>query len=571
MSKGLSTLKPPARLSLELLLISGIAIAILIRLLNLASREFWYDEVLSLLLSSGQKAAYGTPEGVAELAKYKALLSLPAESGIPGLIKTIVSLLRGLVGGEPHPPLFFLSQHLWLRLFGNSEAAMRSIGVLLSMGSVAAAFGLGRLILGYRGGLIFAAILAANPFYLFHSLNVRMYGPLILWTILSTWALLELIDLNIKNNPEAELPPSPRSPGWLWNLVLIGSIAAGLLTFYLFAYWVITLAVLVIYLDRRRWWQLWLRLAAGVLLTLPWAIWGTRQQLRNADFGRFNASKSLLESGIQHLQDLATTIGTNLVVGDWATSFLPSAVGVIGVIAIALLFGCTISLWRKEPRLLEIALILGLFPLLLALLIDIFTRKFTLGFGYGRTMILIVPGCLLLVALWIEKAAGKWRELAACALLIFYLSVNVSDFSLRQRGMFNQVANLIRQAPTETTLVAMNSHAWGNIMRLAYYTPPNASVQVLAQPPAKLASALETVLKDRANTQYSRLIWLDFADPIWSRLKTETEQASARKNVEQVLQTRFCNQAQACKTTQQPLVGTMPIDQFTVNLYTRKQ
>ncbi len=47
------------------------------------------------------------------------------------------------------------------------------------------AYGLGRVVLGHRGGLLLAALLGINPFYLFHSLNLRMYAPLVLWATLS--------------------------------------------------------------------------------------------------------------------------------------------------------------------------------------------------------------------------------------------------------------------------------------------------------------------------------------------------------------------------------------------------
>lgn len=565
MSQGFSKLKPPVSLSLELLLIVGIAIAILLRLLNLGSREFWYDEVLSLLLSNGQKINYETPGNLpVVLADWAPVLRLPAEKSFGDAIATIVKLLRGLVGGEPHPPLFFLSQHLWLRLFGNGEAAMRSLGALLSIGSIGAAYGLGRTLLGHRGGLLLAALLAANPFYLFHSLNIRMYGPLVLWTILSAWALLQLIRGHEKDAKIADEELAPSVSPLLWNLVLIGSVAAGLMTFYLFAYWLIALAVLVLYLDRRRWWQHGLRLGMGVLLTTPWALWGTRQQLRNSDFERFNTTQSPLEAGLKHLENVASTLGTHLVVGDWVTSLPPVVTMIAGVVAIALLTACSINLWRRgERRRLTIALILGIFPLLLALAIDIITRKFTLGFGFGRTMILILPGCLLLLAVWIEQASGRWKELAACALLLWYLSVSVGDFTLRPRWIFHQLADLIQKQPTTPTLVVMNSLAWGHVLRLAYYLPTTAPVELLAQHPAELDTTLEKFLQGADGAKFPRLIWLDSANPVWGRLKTDAEKETERGQVQKVLDAKFK------LIDRQQLSGTMSLDQFTVNLYTR--
>ncbi len=539
---------------LEFVLLSAIAIAIILRLLNLGNREFWYDEVLSLLLSTGQKIAYHSPEDTpVVLSNYKSLLSLPAESNLHNIFITIRNLLRGIVGGEPHPPLFFLSQHLWLRLFGNSEAAMRSLGALLSVGALASSYGLGKVLLGHRGGLLLAALLGTNPYYLFHSLNVRMYAPLVFWTTLSAWALLMLI-----GRSTSPLQKSEKSP-ILWYILLIVSVAAGLLTFYLFAYWLVVLFALVILLDRRKWWQYGLLLGAGVLLTIPWDIWGIPQELRNADFGRFGAKKGFLAASWQHLQDVAQTLGIHLVLGDWVTSLPPLSATVAGFLATALLFAGSLSLWRQgERRLLAVAILMGIFPLLLALATDIASHKFTVGFGWGRSMIFILPGCLLLLAAVIERATGQWQRLAATVLLLLYLSISIGDFSFRQRSMFHQVANIIEQEPTTPTLIAIDSRAWGHVMRLAYYLPANSTVMLLSQESTQLAQTLQKILTADP-TQYRRLIWLDSAAPIWSPPSTDAE----RQQVRQVLQSSF----QLTKT--QFLSGTMDLDRFTLNLYNK--
>jgi uncharacterized membrane protein len=565
MSRGFSFSlpKPPVAVSLSMLAFGAIAIAIFLRILNLGSREFWYDEVLSLLLSTGQKIAYRTPGEVpVNLADYTPLLSLPVETTLGDILITLRNLLRGVVGSEPHPPLLFFSQHLWLRLFGNSEVAMRSLGVLMSVGAIAAAYGLGRCLLGNRGGLLFAALLATNPYYLFHSLNVRMYGSLMLWTILSAWALLELIGTDNKILPDSPMPQTKQS-SLLWSLVLIASVASGLLTFYLFAYWVIALSAIVLVLDRRHWWLQGLRLGSGVLLTLPWVWWGTRQQLRNADLGRFTAKEGFITSIGQHLQDVLQTLGIHLVLGDWVSSLPPVSATVAGIVAIAILGLATLQLWQQgEHRRLGIALLLGIFPLLLALLIDIVSRKFTLGFGWGRSMIVILPGCLLLLAVWIERATGQWRQSAAAILLLLYLSISISDFSGRSRGMFHQIAGIIQQEPTTPTLVVMNSQAWGHVMRLAYYIPPSASVKLLAQSSAELAPALDKTLKTQAS-EYPRILWLNSTRPIWGTPKTEAEKQQHQQAVERLLSDRL----QLKQTTQ--LSGTMEIDKFTLKLYTR--
>ncbi|WYL96719.1 MAG: glycosyltransferase family 39 protein [Gloeotrichia echinulata IR180] len=559
MNKGLVIPKLSVNFSLEWLLLSAIAISIFLRIVNLGGREFWYDEVLSLLLSTGKKSAYHTPGDVpVVLAQYTSLLSLPVETSLRDFFLTLNQLIRSLLGGEPHPPLFFATQHFWLRLFGNSEVAMRSLNTLFSIAAIGSAYGFGRVLLGHRGGLLLAAFLGVNPFYLFHSLNFRMYASLVLWTILSAWALLYLIEEG------DNLIYKSRRIQLLWNALLIGSIAAGLLTFYLYAYWVITLGVLVLYRDRKHWLQHALRLGAGVLLTIPWVLWGTIKQLKNADLKRFGAAPAVGSAWLKHLQDVAETLGTDLLVGDWVTSLEPITVVLAGCLVILLLLTCIISLWRRNEKTnLGVALILGILPLILALGVDIATQKFTLGFGWGRTMIIIIPGCLLLLALWVERAISKqYHTPVVAGLLLIYLTISIGDFSLRQRSVFHPVTELISQEVNQPTLIAMNSKAWGHVMRLAYYIPPKTPVMLLAENPADIATSLAKVLKDEAG-KYPRILWLDSSDPVWSILDTEAAKERERQKIQQVLSSQF----QLIKT--EKLSGTMSLDNFTIRLYTQ--
>ncbi|MFE1743659.1 glycosyltransferase family 39 protein [Coleofasciculus sp. H7-2] len=572
MSRSFTVPKSSRRwLSLEMLLLGAIAIAVLLRIIYLGSREFWYDEVLSLILANGHAVDYQAPGAQpVNLRDYTALLSLP-----PGnLVGTLKDVYKGILG-DVHPPLSYLSLHFWLQLFGNSEAALRSLGALLSVGAIGGAYGLGRFVMGHRGGLIFAALLGTNPFYLFHSLNARMYGPLILWTILSTWAMLHLVEAKgaresvraSEGEIEPDPTPSPHHPSnrslILWSAILIVSIAAGLLTQYLFVYWAIALGIFVLIFDRRRWWQQGLRLGAGVLLWMPWFIWGTRKQGRLGEVGN-QFSKG------NHFADVTQTLSSHLLLGDWVGDVVktPAEMAiatVAGCLIILLLVGCTLSLWRQaERRTLLMALSLGILPLFIAFAVDILTGKYTIGFGGGRALIFILPGCLLLIALWLERAAGRWRGVAAVGLLLLYLSISIGDFSTRNRLMFHQIADLIQQEPTTPTLIAMNSRAWGHILRLAYYLPPTAPVQLLAQHPADLAPALEKVLTSGQAAQYPRILWLNSARPVNKAPKTEAEKQQIQQEIQRVLKSRY-----QLATTQQ-LSGTTILDEFAVNVYTNR-
>ncbi|MBD2742833.1 glycosyltransferase family 39 protein [Coleofasciculus sp. FACHB-1120] len=572
MSRSFTVPKSSRRwLSLEILLLGAIAIAVLLRIIYLGSREFWYDEVLSLILASGHGVDYQAPGAQpVNLRDYSALL-IPRSGDVVGTIKDVY---KGILG-DVHPPLSYFSLYFWLQLFGNSEAALRSLGALLSVGAIGGAYGLGRFVMGHRGGLIFAALLGTNPFYLFHSLNARMYGPLILWTIFSTWAMLHLVEAkgateSVRASDGEIEPDAMRSPhhpsnrsSILWSAILIVSIAAGLLTQYLFVYWVMTLGIFVLIFDRRRWWQQGLRLGAGVLLWMPWFLLGTRKQGRLGEVGN-QFSKG------NHFADVTQTLSSHLLLGDWVGNVVKTPAEatlaiVAGCLIILLLAGCTFSLWRQgKRRTLFMALSLGILPLCIAFAVDILTGKYTIGFGGGRALIFVLPGCLLLIALWLERAAGRWRGVAAAGLLLLYLGISIGDFSTRNRSMFHQIADLIQQKATTPTLIVMNSRAWGHILRLAYYLPPTAPVQLLAQHPADLAPALEKVLTSGQAAQYPRILWLDSARPVNKAPKTEAEKQQIQQEIQRVLKSRY----QLAKTQQ--LSGTTILDEFAVNLYTSR-
>jgi uncharacterized membrane protein len=312
-------------------------------------------------------------------------------------------------------------------------------------------------------------------------------------------------------------------------------------------------------LDARRWWQYAIPLAAGVVLAIPWALWGTLQQLRNRSDVARQVSGGGGTAAIAHLQDVTETLAAHLLLGDWLTSLSTARIVLSGIGVIAVLVVCIVSVWRSgKLQLLGTACILGLFPLLLALGVDAVTSQFTIGFGWGRAMIFILPGCLLLLTLGLNQLSTKWQGSAIAALLFLYLSVGVSDFSLRQRQVFHAVADLVMQEPTTPTLIAMNSGAWGHVLRLAYYMPPSAPVKLLAGKSADLAATLATTLTP-ATASYPRILWIDSARPVWSRPSTESE----KQQVQQVLDQQYR------ETQTQHLKGTMLLDEFTVRLYTR--
>ncbi len=539
-------------------LMISILIIIVLRVLLLKHHELWYDEALSILLSSGQKLAYSGPKtDPIALKGYSSLLTIPMESGLGDTVESIKNLIKGTLG-DVHPPLFYLSQHGWMRLFGPGEFAQRSLVALTGLGSIAAAYGLGRTVIDRRGGLILAAMVGFNPFLLAHALNLRMYTLLLLWTVLSQWGLLALIQADQKS------PGKNRRRRLLLMAGVALSVAGGLLTQYLFVYCLFSLGALVLAIGRRRWRQYSLTLATGVLLALPWFVWGLRQQVRNRGEA-LNQVSATGNAALRHMQDILQTLANHLLLGHWTTGFdpigepiKPAAVSV-GLLVALFLLVCIVGLYRQRRyHLLATGVFLGLGPLLTALALDILSNKFTVGFGWGRSTIVAVPGCLLLITSWVMQLSRRWQAPVVSGLLALYCVVGAGDQILRERNTFRTVNHWVNQSPSQSTLIAMNSRAWGNVSRLGYYVDTTLPVDMLATNPADLAAALDGTLKRES---YDRILWLNTPFPVWFQPKTTAEAEANQQATEDVL-------GESYKLAQTETVrGTMNLDWFDLSLY----
>ena len=547
----------------------AIALGVILRLVWVGKREFWYDEVLSVLFASGQKNAYRIPENTPfNLREISALLG-PRVGENP--VTVIKDVLKGILG-DPHPPLSYLGEALWLRLFGNSELAMRSLWLLVSLITLGVAYFVGRRVLGHRGGLIFTALLSLNPFFLAHSLNLRMYAPMVFWVLLSVGCLLALVDA--ENHETTDSYPTNewilRVQKWMLRGILAIALAAGLLTQYLFAYWLFAIAALALYLDRKRWLQHGLTLSAGILLFMPWFLWGTLQQINNRKdvLNQISSVGGPLQSALSHVMGLAQTLANHLFLGHLTTGMLPLqepikptaaalGCGVIGFLAV-----CVNDLFRRRQyRALTISVLMGLLPLAVALAIDVVTNKYTLGFGWGRSAMVALPGCVLLVAAWLELGTGRWRMPLTALLLAVYLGVNMMDFEGRDRQMFHtiQATQVTQTTSSEPVLVVMNSQAWGHVLRLAYY-PPATNTELLAVDPANVVEALDAALSAK---DYSRILWLSAEKPLWGAPASEVEAAAFIAETEMLLEERY----PAGASTTEVLKGTMDLDAFALQVY----
>ena len=92
---------------------------------------------------------------------------------------------------DVHPPLYYQCLYVWVRLFGTSERAVRSLSGLCYILSVFGVYGLGRTLYGNKTALLCATIYLSRPLAILSAQFARMYALLSLLSILSTWLYLQ--------------------------------------------------------------------------------------------------------------------------------------------------------------------------------------------------------------------------------------------------------------------------------------------------------------------------------------------------------------------------------------------
>jgi 4-amino-4-deoxy-L-arabinose transferase-like glycosyltransferase len=136
------------------------AIGLGLRLYQAASKSVWLDEAFSIWVARHS----------------------PAE------------ILAWLVKVDQHPPLYYLSLSLWIRLFGWWETPARAFSALWGVLTIPVMFAIGRRLGGIGLGLVAALLLTFSPFHVQFAQEMRMYALLSFGAAVALWGLATVID-----------------------------------------------------------------------------------------------------------------------------------------------------------------------------------------------------------------------------------------------------------------------------------------------------------------------------------------------------------------------------------------
>jgi uncharacterized membrane protein len=312
-------------------------------------------------------------------------------------------MLDGVARTESTPPLYYVLAWPWAKLFGTTEAGLRSMSALFGTIAVPIAWRAGREWFSARAGLIAAALVAVNPFFVWYSQEARSYSLLVLMAALSLLFLAR-----------ATRDPTPRALA-LWAV----SAALALLTHYFAAFLVVPEAAWLLWSagaartrgsagaartrSRRAAWLAVAPPAAVALALIPLAV-------HQRDLGHTSFIADL------SLRSRVTDLPKKLVTGELGTP-TPLIGPLAGLIAIAAIAYAVYRFRTPAAALLGIAAASALVPLALALL----------GADYllPRNAIALYVPLVLVTAAGLAAAAGRLGAAGAVAIAAVALTVNV--------------------------------------------------------------------------------------------------------------------------------------------------
>ena len=92
---------------------------------------------------------------------------------------------ENLTDREATPPLYYVFAWLWTRIFGEGDAALRSLSALFGTATVPAVYLAGRRLASSRAGIVAAALVATSPYLTWYSQEARSYALAMLLAALS--------------------------------------------------------------------------------------------------------------------------------------------------------------------------------------------------------------------------------------------------------------------------------------------------------------------------------------------------------------------------------------------------
>jgi len=205
-------------------------LALLVRLIGITSRPIWYDEAFSILFS---------------------------EKGLGAMLYGTLAP-TGIGSADIHPLGYYTLLWLWMKVFGNSLVAARSLSIIAGVVSIYLIYLIALKATSDSGMAHLSMLFAAMaPFQVHYAQEIRMYAFLTMWLLLATYAYQRGV----------------REGNWKWWAIFSISAALAQYSHNLAAFYLVPLALLT--LLQKNWSAFRAMILAGVgalLLYGPWLV-----------------------------------------------------------------------------------------------------------------------------------------------------------------------------------------------------------------------------------------------------------------------------------------------------------
>jgi mannosyltransferase len=107
-----------------------------------------------------------------------------------GIARHALFDIPGVLQQDGSPPLYYMTLHVWMSVFGSTEQSTQSLSMVFALVSVPAAFWAAGRVWGRRAAWFAAFLAALNPFMTSHGQETRMYSVMAFLSIVATGCFL---------------------------------------------------------------------------------------------------------------------------------------------------------------------------------------------------------------------------------------------------------------------------------------------------------------------------------------------------------------------------------------------
>lgn len=105
-------------------------------------------------------------------------------------VKPVLKIIQ-FVARDTSPPFYYLLLHAWMKIFGTSEIAIRSLSFLFFLITALTVYFIGKHLWDKKTGLLASFLVLTNPFLFNYAFEGRMYALLALTSTLSVYFFLK--------------------------------------------------------------------------------------------------------------------------------------------------------------------------------------------------------------------------------------------------------------------------------------------------------------------------------------------------------------------------------------------